>query len=296
MYVHAYLNRIQIGFGLNAGKAVEGAIGTPRKLDATYLSNEVELAEFLESSTKKYGVNVLMSGKFYHLLDPSNQRHCRQLDEAFFPEENDDDIDEDLINVHRDEGETFMRIYTYDFDFEILRTWNGDQNEDTLSDMQSNFSEISFRHGAVDQKLEKSRRSIFKVSAGKKRKTSMKRLSILGIRQDALRASSLPDIKSSARNLRTHLTLPSGPVHYHSSLWKEASIKKMRCKFNQLFFKQFQVGLDAYLDGNWIEARKNLTSMVIRYDDKPSKVLLKKMETHNYRPRNKFRFYLGKIE
>lgn len=44
-------NLVQLGFGLHAGKAVEGAIGSPRKLDATYLSNEVELAEFLESTT-----------------------------------------------------------------------------------------------------------------------------------------------------------------------------------------------------------------------------------------------------
>lgn len=43
------------GFGLHAGKAVQGAIGSPRKLDATYISESVERAEFLESSTKTYG-------------------------------------------------------------------------------------------------------------------------------------------------------------------------------------------------------------------------------------------------
>ena len=61
-------NLVQLGFGLHAGKAVEGAIGSQRKLDATYLSEAVELSDYLESSTKKYGVNVLMSGKFYSLL------------------------------------------------------------------------------------------------------------------------------------------------------------------------------------------------------------------------------------
>lgn len=45
------------GFGLHAGKAVQGAIGSQRKLDATYLSEAVERAEFLESSTKIYGKN-----------------------------------------------------------------------------------------------------------------------------------------------------------------------------------------------------------------------------------------------
>ena len=55
---------VQLGFGLHAGKAVEGAIGSQRKLDATYVSNEVELVEFLEDRTKTYGVMILMSGKF----------------------------------------------------------------------------------------------------------------------------------------------------------------------------------------------------------------------------------------
>ena len=47
---------VQMGFGLHAGKAVQGAIGSQRKIDATYVSESVERAEFLESSTKKYGL------------------------------------------------------------------------------------------------------------------------------------------------------------------------------------------------------------------------------------------------
>ncbi len=64
---------VQMGFGLHAGKAVQGAIGSQRKLDATYISESVERAEFLESNTKTYGVPVLMSDAFYNLLDPSNR-------------------------------------------------------------------------------------------------------------------------------------------------------------------------------------------------------------------------------
>ena len=39
---------VQMGFGLHAGKAVQGAIGSTKKLDATYISESVERAEFLE--------------------------------------------------------------------------------------------------------------------------------------------------------------------------------------------------------------------------------------------------------
>jgi hypothetical protein len=41
----------------------------------------VEQAEFLESSTKKYGVPVLMSDTFYDLLDNSNKYRCRKVDQ-----------------------------------------------------------------------------------------------------------------------------------------------------------------------------------------------------------------------
>lgn len=69
------------GFGLHAGKAVQGAIGSQRKLDATYISESVERAEFLESSTKTYGVPLLMSDTFYGLLDSTNKYRCRKLDQ-----------------------------------------------------------------------------------------------------------------------------------------------------------------------------------------------------------------------
>jgi class 3 adenylate cyclase len=72
---------VQMGFGLHAGTAVQGAIGSQRKLDATYISESVERAEFLESSTKTYGVPILMSDSFYNLLDPANRRRCRKVDQ-----------------------------------------------------------------------------------------------------------------------------------------------------------------------------------------------------------------------
>ena len=72
---------VQMGFGLHAGTAVQGAIGSQRKLDATYISESVEQAEFLESSTKKYGVPILMSDSFYELLDSSNKYRCRKVDQ-----------------------------------------------------------------------------------------------------------------------------------------------------------------------------------------------------------------------
>jgi class 3 adenylate cyclase len=56
---------VQMAFGLHAGKAVQGAIGSQWKINATYVPEAVEQAEFLESSTKQYGVKMLMSDAFH---------------------------------------------------------------------------------------------------------------------------------------------------------------------------------------------------------------------------------------
>lgn len=51
---------VRIGSGLHVGWAIEGAIGSHRKIDASYLSPHVNTTEFLESSTKAYGNIILL--------------------------------------------------------------------------------------------------------------------------------------------------------------------------------------------------------------------------------------------
>lgn len=53
--------RVKMGFGLHLGWAIEGAIGSEFKIDASYLSPNVNLAERLEGSTKLYGVPMVIS-------------------------------------------------------------------------------------------------------------------------------------------------------------------------------------------------------------------------------------------
>lgn len=54
-----FFDIMKMGFGLHAGKAVQGAIGSQRKIDATYVSEAVELSECLGSLTKKvWGENA----------------------------------------------------------------------------------------------------------------------------------------------------------------------------------------------------------------------------------------------
>ena len=60
--------KVKLGFGLHSGVAIEGAIGTEFKIDATYLSRDVEFAGTIESLTKSYGASILFSGELFNML------------------------------------------------------------------------------------------------------------------------------------------------------------------------------------------------------------------------------------
>lgn len=71
---------IRMGFGLHAGWAIEGAVGSLQKVDATYLSPHVNMAARLETSSKQYGVPLLMSQNFQELMSEDVKSYCRRLD------------------------------------------------------------------------------------------------------------------------------------------------------------------------------------------------------------------------
>jgi class 3 adenylate cyclase len=72
--------KVRMGFGLHAGWAIEGAVGSLQKVDATYLSPHVNLAARLETASRQYGVPLLFSQKFYDILSVYGQEYCRKLD------------------------------------------------------------------------------------------------------------------------------------------------------------------------------------------------------------------------
>ncbi|KAL7538676.1 hypothetical protein ACHAXR_008731, partial [Thalassiosira sp. AJA248-18] len=71
---------IRMGFGLHAGWAIEGAVGSLQKVDATYLSPHVNMAARMEAATRQFGVSVLITRSFFKLLSEPAQKHCRKVD------------------------------------------------------------------------------------------------------------------------------------------------------------------------------------------------------------------------
>lgn len=51
---------VRMGFGLHVGWAIEGGIGSQFKIDASYLSPNVNMSSRLEAATKQFGANILI--------------------------------------------------------------------------------------------------------------------------------------------------------------------------------------------------------------------------------------------
>lgn len=60
--------KVRMGFGLHQGWAIEGAIGSFFKVDASYLSPNVNMAARLEAATKMFGVPILISDRLRDLM------------------------------------------------------------------------------------------------------------------------------------------------------------------------------------------------------------------------------------
>jgi class 3 adenylate cyclase len=60
--------QVALGFGLHIGWSIEGAIGSEFKIDASYLSLNVNLSNTLEAATKEYGVPFLFTGELFSYL------------------------------------------------------------------------------------------------------------------------------------------------------------------------------------------------------------------------------------
>jgi len=72
--------RIKMGFGMHVGWAIEGAIGSPYKIDATYLSPQVEMSDRLEAGSKIFMTPLNLSHWFVALLSPGARRFLRPID------------------------------------------------------------------------------------------------------------------------------------------------------------------------------------------------------------------------
>lgn len=303
---------VQMGCGLHAGKAVQGAIGSERKIDATYVSEAVEMAEFLESSTKKYGVNMLMSDSFHRLLHSSNRYRCRIVDQLVIQ---DDENDEEEMY----EGDV-MELYTYDINIDAL--WelplvNNDGTE-TISDTESFNDRLGSRR---EMKANLSLRGKPTRLGGKPRpgrRMSLTRLSGKSAAPDMIGASDEMKLETSgafalnpaaaaaaASNaqvgdngekpsfVKPELVLPTGPALYNANIWRSEQMLKIRETYSDgLFFHKFNSGLQSFYAQDWDHAKQCFQGILDDcLEDGPSKYFLAQIEQYNGKPPPNFKGY-----
>jgi len=75
---------VDVNFGLSAGWAMEGAVGSLFKVDATYLSPHVNIAARMCTACAQYGVNILVNHSFHRLLGESVKGKFRHIDNVTF--------------------------------------------------------------------------------------------------------------------------------------------------------------------------------------------------------------------
>jgi len=124
--------RVRLGFGLHYGWAIEGAIGSEFKIDASYLSPHVNMASRLEAVTSQYQVSILMSDPIARLCSGDMARYFRVID-----------------NVTLKGGMTkAMRLHTIDVNGEKLRT-----EPATRKKYQNQFEARRSREKAKEEKF-----------------------------------------------------------------------------------------------------------------------------------------------
>jgi class 3 adenylate cyclase len=72
--------KLNMGFGLHIGWGIEGAIGSKFKIDASYLSPNVNMAARLEAATRQFKQHILISGVLVKYLSPDIAAHLRHID------------------------------------------------------------------------------------------------------------------------------------------------------------------------------------------------------------------------
>lgn len=286
---------VQMGFGLHAGKAVQGAIGSQRKIDATYVSESVETSEFLESSTKKYGVNMLMSGSFHRLLDQRNKRRCRKVDQILVFDDADGD-DEDV------EGQV-MELLTFDMNIDALNV-DHSKADNTESDMNS---ESDFRSKTTLMARAKGRRSVAMLLPTHRERMTEHSSADFGDQtgtsggggggttsNESLSAVGLDDGGGDSQHKRASklLTLPTGPAIYNANVWFTDEMRIIRQRYSDgIFFQKFNAGLQSFYGKDWDHAKQCFTTIINRFEDGPSRYFLNQIEQNDGKPPKDFLGY-----
>lgn len=278
--------KCKMGCGLHMGWAVEGAIGSDKKIDASYISPHVNWAEFLESSTKEYGVPVLMSEPFFRLLSPAVKSYCRQVD-----------------NIKKSASDEVTGLYTYDvnphYDFKIDAITEGSRGSAAPRHNKNRRSTRTSGHSSTPTMTKKELAAhtldLHKGTKNSRRTKGRGELDAakLSVTQDEDSFSSPPTTSASLgeaavpptkRNTATG-SLGDAPIiilpRYTTEIWDvDPDLVAMRTHMSDLIHSTFREGMDSFIAGDWEKAKEKFeeTLSITENQDGPSKNILRHMQ------------------
>ena len=268
---------VRIGCGLHVGWAIEGAIGSNMKIDASYLSPHVSFTEFLESSTKAYGVSLLMSEPFFKLLSPNVSRLCRQVD-----------------RIRRSDEEEPIGLYTYDTDLTVdwddlalRRRFTRNPRGSTAG--PNLLKRPSRRTSTMRRDLSRGGgyelRQLKQSSLGRSTR-NLQGFNALNQNNPTNPLNSLNDIENPITNpieLSTEAPIIK-IIKYNSDVWNtDLDLVELRHNVNEIFRELWAKGFRIYIAGNWNDAREIFieTLNLSNGRDGPSLHILKNISDHN---------------
>jgi class 3 adenylate cyclase len=267
--------KCKMGCGLHMGWAVEGAIGSDKKIDASYISPHVNWAEFLESSTKEYGVPVLMSEPFWRLLSPELKKITRQVD-----------------HIKKSASDEVTGIYTFDvnpdFDFKSMSIIGSGSNKTNRRKGTATAAERGRRTPTLTKKE-------LKAGAGKqRRKTGTNSLVPATVGEDVAPnemeevAEESPDEGAKggkAAASQGHGGIGNAPViilpEYTVDIWnQDEDLVAMRTHMNDEIYDTFDKGMQQFIKGDWTAAKEFFNRVLAITDGKdgPAINIMKHME------------------
>jgi len=288
--------KCKMGCGLHKGWAVEGAIGSDKKIDASYISPHVNWAEFLESSTKEYGVPVLMSEPFFKLLSPHVKKWCRQVD-----------------NIKKSESDEVTGLYTYDVNPDVDFTIP--KNDPVASDVIYDKRKLSargnmhgHRHGHGGRKTMKrtsmdhngARASMLKRNSHRSPTFDERSPSARGERTlPKIGEETSPDLSSTNPRPRPSIAAIDQKHHdptsmgdapeiilepYSVATWEsDEDLIIMRTHMDDNIRSTFATGMKLFIDGDWegAMAKFSRTLEITNGRDGPSKNIMNHI-VHDY--------------
>jgi len=241
--------KCRIGCGLHFGWAIEGAIGSSKKIDASYVSPHVNMAETLEASTKEYGVSILMSEEFYNLLSPGAATGCRKVDV-----------------IKRREGDPVTSLYTYDID------------------LTANFA----NNAKVKSKAKARRTLTFVARPGQTIVAPSGNTESVGSVLQKTRKRLSTYMTSTVEETETVLGAATPTIRISKvtpNSWNtDDDVVLARSHFSDKQRGAWALGMAAYEKGQWGLAREHFNFVLEQSDGKdgPALNLLRRMGEHNY--------------